>query len=655
METEKTTFMQKVINLVGLSKSRQLTGWSKIFFTVVSLCFCLLFLYCAGPAFLGRVPIQYHRGLYVMLMSIMVFIKYPFSSKSPMNRVTALDLLMIVLSILVFGFWIVKFEYLLLNVGMWKAWEYYIAIVGVLICLEVSRRVLGPAFPLVAIIFILYAMYGNVSWMPRLLKIKGFNLNFVAAYCFSLEGIFGTILYTIATFVTLFVIFGALMESLGAGDFFIGLPYALTCGRVGGPAKTAVLASALFGSISGSATANTAATGSFTIPMMKKTGYPPEIAGAIEPAASTGGMFMPPVMGAGAFIMAEMLGLSYGYIITIAFIPALIYFASVYMIVHNYAKANDIPVIPKSERPDPIKIFKEGFFYFIPLIVLIVLLVSGYSAQRSIYWVIMLMILVCFISSIFKRDGLTIKESLKKFGVNLFEGIVGGGPASLTIGAVAGTTGIVVGVVMLTGLGFSFTTAVMSASQGILILAIGLSFLAAYVLGMGLTVTAAYILCATLAASSLIELGMTPIAAHFLLFWYSQTSNISPPVCLAAFVGAGIAQAHPYKCGFNALRFSAFLLIEPLLFAYSEMLFPHGVTFNAIWACFGCFCAIFPYAGGVVGYYNGKIKWPIRILLLGTTILFVIPNVPTTLAAIAISLVVYYFVPRLKNKWLVEV
>lgn len=638
---KKPSLLTRFINMSGLATPRQLEGISQIAYRCVAIFFSLLYLYVAGPAFLIRIPIQYQRGGYVLLISIMVFLKFPAFSRSPQRRASLTDCVWIIATLFVFGYYIINFNGLLARVGNLLPYEYYIALAAVLICLEVSRRVLGPMFPMVAVVVICYSMFGSAGWLPALLKIKGFSWRYIVAYCYTLEGIFGSILYTIATFVTLFVIFGGLLERLGASDFFIGLPYALTCGMVGGPGKTAVLASGLFGSISGSATANTAATGAFTIPLMIKAGYRKEVAGAIEPSASTGGMFMPPVMGAGAFIMAEMLGMSYGEIITIAFIPAIIYFLSVFMIVHFYALSENIPIIPKSQRPNAWKIFKDGFHYFIPLAILIITLIGGMSAQRAIYWTVISMVPIVLAARLIKRGDASVAQVVKKTALDVIGGFQAGGDGSLTIGAVAGTTGIVVAGISLTGLGFSFTTAVMAAAKGQLILAILLAFLAAYVLGMGLTVTAAYILCATLATSSLVTLGMTPVAAHFLLFWYSQSSNISPPVCLAAFVGAGIAKAHPYKCGINSLKFSAALLWLPLLFAYSEILMPNGLTLAAVWAMLGAAIATVPYAGGIAGYFNGVAKAPMRLILLGITALFILPSYSSTLAATALIALVW--------------
>jgi TRAP transporter 4TM/12TM fusion protein len=634
-------FGEAFMAMAGLSTPRRLEGVYEKIYTVIAISFSLLFLYVAGPPFLGHVPMHWNRGLYIMLISIMVFMKYPFRSKSPMNRVTILDGVMILASIAAFGYWILYFNDLILRPGMFTKVDTYFALLAVIISLEVSRRVLGVLFPSIGILVILYSIYGNAQWIPLVMRSRGFTWSYIVSYCYLSDGIFGFILSTVSTFVTLFVIFGGLMEALGAGEFFINLPYAITCGLRGGPAKTAVLASCLFGSISGSATANTAATGSFTIPLMIKTGYKREVAGAIEPAASTGGMFMPPVMGAGAFIMANMLGISYSDIVKVALAPAIIYFTSVYMIVHYYAKAHNIPVVPKEERPNVWAILKESFYYMIPLIMLLYMLMTYVSAQRSIYWVILTMIAITLLARLIKKRESSAADTCKEFGQDLLKGFKAGADGSLTIGAVVGTTGIVVGGVMLTGIGFSFTTAVMAVAGDRLIIAILMAFIAAYILGMGLTVTAAYILCAVLAVPALVKLGVNPLAAHMLVFWFSQTSNISPPVCLAAFVGAGIAKSHPYKTGFNALMFSVYLLVMPLLFVYSEILMPNGLTMNAVAAMVSSFVGTIAYAAAINGYYHSKLNIVLRLVMLAAGIFLVIPGSYTDVIGYIIMIVIY--------------
>lgn len=631
----------KLMSLVDMNKPRKLEGLAQKIFMVIAIAFSIIYLYTAGPSFLGRIPVQWVRGSFMLLMAVMIFMKFPASNKAPKNTVSWVDLTMIVLSIITFGYWILQFKSIISRPGMMTDMEMVLASLAVIISLEISRRVLGLIFPLVAVLIITYSMLGDSVLLPEIMRSPGFTWAYIVTYCYTLDGIFGFILNTIANFVVLFVIFGGLMSSLGAGDFFINFPYALTCGLRGGPAKTAVLASALMGSISGSATANTAATGAFTIPLMIKTGYPKEVAGAVEPSASTGGMFMPPVMGAGAFIMAELLGVPYTVIVKAAIAPAIIYFFSVYMIVHFYAGAKNIPPIPKEERPDAWAIFKDGFYYFIPLILLIYLLMTYMSAGRAVYWTILSMLVITLIVRLIRKDQPTVGGTCKKFAGDVLKGLKEGAQDSLTIGAVTGSTGIVVAGVMITGLGFTFTTAVMALAGKYIIMGILMSLIAAYVLGMGLTVTAAYILCAILAAPALVKLGILPIAAHFLLFWYSQTSNISPPVCLAAFVGAGIAKAHPFKVGFNSLIFSAFIFIMPLLFVYSEILMPNGLNFHAFSAMISGFLATIPYAAAITGFYRAKLNWPLRAVLLLASVCMVFPEKFTDYVGLTIMIVIY--------------
>lgn len=631
----------KLMTLAEMSTPRKLEGLAQKIFMVIAIAFSLIYLYTAGPSFLGRIPVQWVRGSFMLLMSVMIFMKFPASSKAPKNTVSWVDLVMIVLSLITFGYWILHFRSIISRPGMMTDLEMILASLAVIISLEISRRVLGIIFPLIAVLIIAYSMFGDSTLLPQIVRSPGFSWSYIVTYCYTLDGIFGFILDTIVSFVVLFVIFGGLMSSIGAGDFFINFPYALTCGLRGGPAKTAVLASALMGSISGSATANTAATGAFTIPLMIKTGYPKEVAGAIEPSASTGGMFMPPVMGAGAFIMAEILGVPYNAIVKAAIVPALIYFFSVYMIVHFYAGAKNIPPIPKEERPDAWAIFKDGFYYFIPLILLIYLLMIYVSAGRAVYWSILTMLATTLIVRLIRKDQPTVGGTCKKFAGDVIKGLSEGAEGSLTIGAVTGSTGIVVAGVMITSLGFTFTTAVMALAGKYIIMGILMSLIAAYVLGMGLTVTAAYILCAILAAPALVKLGILPLAAHFLLFWYSQTSNISPPVCLAAFVGAGIAKANPFKVGFNSLLFSAFIFIMPLLFVYSEILMPNGLNSNAISAMVSGFFATIPYAAAITGFYRAKLNWPLRVVLFIAAVCMIFPENFTDYVGFAIMIVIY--------------
>lgn len=361
-------------------------------------------LYTAGPPFLGLVGIEWRRVLFLLLLSIMIIIKYPFGNKSPQHTVSLFDVVLIVCSILSIGYCIIEFNDIIYRASFPVPLDIIMGTIVIIICLEISRRVLGIILPIIGILMIMYAILGDSSIIPFTFRSPGFSWTYFVSYSFGLEGIFGFIIGLIVQYIALFVLFGSLLAAMGAGSFFIDLPYALTCGMVGGPAKTVVLASCLFGSISSSATANTAATGIFTIPLMIKFGYPKEVAGAIEPAASTGGMFMPPVMGAGVFIMAEMLGVSYASIVKIALIPALIYFFSVFMIVHYYALSNPtISVVPKEERLNVWNTFKQGFYYLIPVILLLYWLLTYMSPSLAIYLTLISILLITLIADLIKK------------------------------------------------------------------------------------------------------------------------------------------------------------------------------------------------------------------------------------------------------------
>jgi TRAP-type uncharacterized transport system fused permease subunit len=313
------------------------------------------------------------------------------------------------------------------------------------------------------------------------------------------------------------------------------------------------------------------------------------------------------------------------------------------MIVHFYSGAKNIRVVPKEERPNIAKTFRAGFYYLIPIVMLVILLLSYMSPGRSIYWVVLAMLAVTLCARIIQRGAAGIPEVLKKFVKDVVAGFISGADDCLIIGSVAGCTGIVVAVVMITGLGFSFTTAVMALAGNHLIMGVFMAFLACFVLGIGLPVTAAYVLCAILAAGGLTELGMAPIAAHFLFFWYSQTSNISPPICLAAFVGAGIAKANPFKVGINSMIFGAYIFIMPLLFVYSDILMPNGLTASAVQAMVTGFLSTIPYAAFVTGFYRAPVNWPVRLILLGASLCMMYPELVSDLIGISIMVIVYFW------------
>ena len=533
----------------------KLNRFEKIVFDVLAVVLVLFYSY---SAVLQPASTQYHRGIYVIITYILVFLIY----KSKTRIMRAVDYLLIFLSIFSVGYWILNFEAINYRTGAETPFDTFVAMIGVLIGIELARRVVGFVFVIIGVLMLLYAVYG--SYAPELLAHAGDTFPQVCTSIFyKSDGVFGIMANVLATYVILFVLFGAFLEKCGAQRFFIDFPLAAVGHRIGGPAKVSVIASGLFGSISGSAIANTVSTGAFTIPMMKKAGFRPHIAGGIEPAASISGMFMPPIMGAGGFIMAELTGVPYSRIMLVAIFPAVMYVFSVFIMVHYEAKKYNI----KGEKSEhsAMEILKTEWYYIMPLVVITILMLYGFSPGYSA----ILGIVTCLVISWFRTD---TRITPKRF----IEASRAGAENSLKIGATVGVIGIIIGVLTYSGLVLTFADIVIELASGAvffgidfrLVATIFLIALASLVLGMGVPVTAAYLITAVVAVPALIHLGVNEIAAHMIVYWLSQDSNITPPVCIAAFAGATIAKANMWRTAFAAFKFAKFLYLGPFLFGY---------------------------------------------------------------------------------------
>ncbi|PLX40654.1 MAG: hypothetical protein C0608_08545 [Deltaproteobacteria bacterium] len=493
---------------------------------------------------------QYHRGIYILVTYVLVFLTY--RTKMKFGRV--IDYLLIVLSTITIIYWIANFEDINYRMGAETDIDMAMAVVGVLLGIELARRVVGNIFVFIGVLLLLYGVYGE--YMPELISHAGDTFpSLCVSIFYRSDGVFGIMANVLATYILLFVIFGAFLEKCGAQKFFIDFPLAAVGHKVGGPAKVAVIASGLFGSISGSAIANTVSTGTFTIPMMKRAGFRPHVAGAIEPAASIGGMFMPPIMGAGGFIMAEMTGMPYSWIMLVSLFPALMYFFSVFVMVHYEAKIHG--VVGEKHEVSALEIVKQEWFYILPLLSITVLMLFNYSPAYSA----VIGIGTCIVVSWFRKD-------TRMGALELLEAAREGTENSLKIGATVGVIGIIIGVLTYSGVVLTFADIVIELAHGSLFMTILLIALASLVLGMGVPVTAAYLITAVVAVPALTHLGVNEIAAHMIVYWLSQDSNITPPVCIAAFAGATIAQANMWKTAFTSFKFAKFLYLAPFLFGY---------------------------------------------------------------------------------------
>ncbi|MEN8762744.1 MAG: TRAP transporter fused permease subunit [Thiogranum sp.] len=523
---------------------------NKVEQTVFDLLSLFLVLFYSYSAVLEPAATQYHRGIYVIVTYVLVFLLY--QSKTRLGRV--IDYLLIILSVITIGYWILNFEAINYRAGAETTLDKSIAVVGVLIGVELARRVVGSIFVIIGGVMLLYGVFGEYA--PELISHAGDTFpDLCTSLFFKSDGVFGIMANVLATYIVLFVIFGAFLEKSGAQRFFIDFPLAAVGHKIGGPGKVSVIASGLFGSISGSAIANTVSTGAFTIPMMKKAGFKPHIAGGIEPAASIGGMFMPPIMGAGGFIMAELTGVPYSQIMLVAVFPALMYFFSVFVMVHYEAKKHNI--VGERSKVSATQILRREWFYVLPLVTITIFMLAGYSPGYSA----ILGVLTCIAVSWVRVD---TRIGLKGF----LEASRAGAESSLKIGATVGVIGIIIGVLTYSGLVLTFADIVIELADGRLFLTILLIALASLVLGMGVPVTAAYLITAVVAVPALTHLGVNEIAAHMIVYWLSQDSNITPPVCIAAFAGATIAKANMWKTAFTAFKFAKFLYLGPFLFGY---------------------------------------------------------------------------------------
>lgn len=507
--------------------------------------------------------------------------------------------------------------------GDWLHQDRVVSIIGTLLVLEACRRVIGLVMTGVCAASIAYAMFG--PYMPELIIHKGYSIERITTTLWlTTEGIFGLPIGVAATFVFVFVLFGAILETTGGGAFFIDMAYALTGRFSGGPAKASVVASGFMGSVSGSAVGNVVATGSFTIPMMKKVGYRPHVAGAVEAVASTGGQLMPPIMGAGAFLMAEFTNTSYLTIIKVALLPAVMYYLTVLIFVHYEAQKYGLKGQPKENLPNILNVLKDGLHFIIPVLILIYVLVSNYSPMMAGF-IAVVSTLTISITVNYIKWGINPekKESLFGFSTGQFKSIVtaleNGAKNAVMVSVACAAAGIIVGMVSLTGMGLKFSSLVLELSFGIKVLAILLIGGASLVLGMGLPVTASYIVLATLAGPALLDMGVPIMVAHMIVFWYSQDANVTPPVSLASFAGAGIAKANPLRTALTSWKLAKGLYIIPIIMAYRPLL-GIGKTYELFHWEVGWTMAVTTL--GLVAFASGLERYFFRKATILETLLF---------------------------------
>ncbi len=483
----------------------------------------------------------------------------------------------------------------------------------IVLVLEATRRVVGWAMVLVTGFFVAHSLYSNhffgFLYGPPTSFRKYIDVIFMRP-----DGIFGIPLMVVATYILLFIIFGALLIRSGAGRFFIDLAISLTGHRTGGPAKAAVVASAMMGTVSGSAVANVVTTGAFTIPLMKRLGYRARFAAAVEACASSGGQITPPIMGAAAFIIAEFLRVNLLVVIVAAIIPAFLYYATVYFMVHMEAEKHGLVRIPKAKLPDFIEVLKRGWHLLFSLVVLITLLAIGYSAMMSAFWGIVTIVSLSFIN-----------RNTRMSSVDLFAALESGVRSTVPVTIACACAGIIIGSVFVSGLGLKFTQSVIDLSGGSLLALLTLTAFASILLGMGLTTTAVYITLAALIIPSLELMGVPPIAAHLFAFYFGVVSTITPPVALASFAAAAIAGSPPMSTAFESAKVGIAKYLVPFIFVYNPSLLWEGPLWLTAFSLITALAGVWALSASIEGWLYGRLNVAMRGVMIGCAILLLYP------------------------------
>lgn len=611
--------------LKALEKESRLKEHSGIvgkIITAICLSFTCFQLY---TAIFGVLDAHLQRAVHLGFGLALVFLLKPVFNKDHSSSVHPWDLLLAVLGAACPAYIVVQYKELVGRAGLMTTEDYIVGAVGVVLVIEATRRIVGIPMVTVVAIFLAYAFLG--PYMPDAISHRGVTPEQLVGHLFfTTEGIFGIPLGVSSTFIFLFILFGAYLESTGLGRFFIDIANAIAGWAAGGPAKVAVLSSGLMGTVSGSSVANVVGTGSFTIPMMHKLGYDKEFAGAVEAAASTGGQLMPPVMGAAAFLMAEFVGVPYIDIVKAALIPAILYFMGVWLGVHFEAKRKNLKGVPREELPKPLDILKDRGHLAIPLIVIVYLLVTGYTPMRAALYAIGLSIVAA-----------CTRKSTRLSVADVFNGLIAGAKGILSVLVACAAAGIIIGVVTKTGVGLKMASALLDLAGGMMLPTMFFTMITALLLGMGVPTTANYVITSTIAAPALMQMGVPVLAAHMFVFYFGIIADVTPPVALAAYAGSAIAGGNALRTGVNASKLAIAAFIIPYVFVLSpEILMINATVPNLLWSLSTAIIGMIGVSSALIGYLTGSLNTFQRVLLFGGGLLMIYPGLFTDAAGLAI-------------------
>ncbi len=609
------------------SDFRRFDGLFKWLVAIIAISFSLFQIYTGMR---GSLDAHLQRAVHLSFAMALVFLLYPARKSWSRANLHPLDAILTVIAVALPLYVVVFYQDLVLRSGIPTLPDIIVGICGVLMVLEAARRVVGWPIVTIAILFLAYALAGpNV---PGAFAHRGVTLEQLAVHLyFTTEGVFGIPLGVSATFIFLFILFAAYLEKTGLGKFFIDLANAIAGWARGGPAKVAVLSSGLMGTVSGSSVANVAGTGSLTIPMMKKLGYKPEFAGGVEAAASTGGQLMPPIMGAAAFLMAEFVGIPYIQVAKAAVIPALLYFSGIMLVVHLEAKKEGLEGIPRDQLPKVKKIILERGHLSIPLIAIVYLLIAGYTPMRAALWAI----------------GLTILSSMLRAATRIsfrdvIAGLEDGARSALGVIIACATAGVIIGVVTKTGLGLRLGSELVYLAKGLLLPTLFFTMITSLLLGMGVPTTANYVITSTIAAPIILQLGVPVLAAHMFAFYFGIIADVTPPVALAAFAGAGIARSNPLMTGVSAFKLAIAAFLIPYIFVMSPSMLMIDTTLPQVLTIIATsLLGMLGVAAAVTGYFVDKAKWYERILFFAGGLMMIDPNITTDFVGLFVMLAAY--------------
>jgi TRAP transporter 4TM/12TM fusion protein len=671
------------------SNFRRLAGFMSMIVFYGLLAFSIYQLYTSTY---GNIPTQIHRSIHLGFGLVLIFLLFPASKKSSRTKIAWYDYLLAALGFVVGAYWPVMYNEIISQAGQITTMDFAVGTLAVLLVLEATRRTVGLPIVIIAVAFLAYAYWGRQ--MPGFLLHPGVDVDtLVQSLFFTTQGILGTPIGVSATYIFLFLLFGAFLVKTGVGQYFNDLALVIAGRRIGGPAKVAIFSSALQGTVSGSSVANVVTSGSFTIPMMKRLGYSKNFAGAVEASSSTGGQIMPPIMGAAAFLMVEFIGVSYWTIAKAAVIPAILYFSGIWIMTHFEAKKTGLRGLKKEEMPNKKEVL-QNLYLLLPIVAMVFYLSSGLSIMRAaVYGII-----TCILIGLLRKErykhlypivfaaafaaylvygaltgGMSVETALivaalitvlvsyffNENFIDTIQALVEGARTALSVIAATAAAGIIVAVVTKTGLGLSLANSLVDLANEKLLLTLFFTMIASLILGMGAPTTANYIITSTIAAPAIILLGVNDLSAHMFVFYFGIMADITPPVALAAFAAAGMSGGRPIATGLNSAKLSIAAFIIPYMFVLEPQLLLYDIDGNylhVIWIFLTAFLGMISIGAGIIGYWYRKLYIVERFVAVIGGLVLIYPNLWTGIAGIitfAALLAIQYFVKR--SEWNVPV